>query len=481
MIYLNIFEPIIILVHDITFTCSPVDRVRFQQDREILERDGRFDPSDKPEWTVLLKPIELIRLIKRYHKCGNGFVCFFVIHLSYLAHITIKCAVHTFYTGSDRVMIEYFDTIYYPHLLGVFPKPYLFNNLFLALSLFFSSARFLAASRLIRGAIVNAKHYREIRMSQLNLAYLTSFNMPLRQWWIGLFEHSKHLEMINHDQKIREKHFSYNSNTEIQSRNLSNRDMRYQLNMVDFGDCYYWIGDTTRPKAKYKEWHFPTPLHRVPNNWTMAIVAGTVCGLFVGFISPLILCAGVLYLEFRSSLPAEDSPTLLEVAARFSPHLSRPLHVLRITELLAYSLLMLPHNFDAALLYTDIIHLVGRVGKLTCLMKKEKEFIRDSTRFRLALSSHSLNQLLMLNHRLQHEAKITRALYTEFIDLKIMHSLYINLVLVGSGICIAYIVSLKAAISTTAEVAVLSMLFVTSLIPIVSIVSFCAWAERTVS
>lgn len=491
----NLLEPIILMMHNIAFSFSPINKERFKLSRTIARKledpEVNFCVDDTNNWWVLLQPKKLIRLIKRYHLCGNLFIFLFTAHLLFLIHITIKCTIHTFFTGSNRELMEYFNKIYYPHLLGVFPKPYLFNNLFLALLLFVLSARLLAAARLIRGSIINSKRYKEIRISQVNMNHMTYFNVKLSYWLSSFSGPKKHLEQVKTDPEVRKAHFGYNRLVQLESINLSNRDLKFYLNLIDFDDCYEWVGELPPRKSKFDLWHGAKPYHRVPGHYAGAVAVACVAALTLLVTFPTIFGIGVLYVELRSSISTYEEPSLMQVLSQFQPHLSEPLNVLRFSELFACFLFTIPHNLDAGVLYIDVLHLASRSQKLIRIFKDELDLCRQNHIKEVELSSvhhcrpefNKTNLLLkhQLNERIIYEIKIARVLYSEYQDILSMHTLFINFLIIASGISMAYIISLLSAISTPAELVVLLVLFLAYLIPFVTVLIFCCWVERTVS
>lgn len=509
--YLNLFEFFVILIHDITFNCSPINNQRYISDYKLarskndkkesgsIERENT-NLNESQDWSVLLRPIELFKLIKRYHICGNVFIIYFITHLLYLFHVTIKCSVHTFITGSNLSKMEFFNSIYYPHLLGAFPRPYLFNNLFLALCLLYICIRFLAAIRLIRGSIINACVYKEIYISQINLSSVTLMNLSWRDWCNGFIKPFEHLEQVEKFPSVRQRHFSLDEQLRKLSVNLSDRDMKFQFNSVDFADCYHgWIDDIGETRERFKLWHHVEPPERIPSYWLIKLIILACFGLTILMICPLVFATGVLYLELRSSLPAESQPGLLEVLSRIIVHLANPLHVLRVSELFIFALLTLPHNIDAMLLYVDSVILVGRVRKVTQIMDNELTMLRNYN-ITICGSSQSGNLdfdrsdvalkcitrmpeeiVFAINERLLYEIRIVRVLYSEFTDVRRIHSDYVNIIIIGTGICMSYIISISSVISGPAEFFVLLTLFASCCAPFIGLIIACALIEQTVS
>lgn len=498
MIRFNIFEPCIVFIHILTFTCSPIDKERYW--REKMERDSSqssINPNrhTKSTWRTLLEPIELIRLIKRHHMCGNPFIIFLVSNILFQIHITIKCAVHALITGSDPIKMKYFNSIYYPHLLGAFPKPYLFNNLFLAMCSLFLGARLIAAHRLIKGSIVNADRYEDIKISSIDLAYLTKFYHTIDEWRTFISKPYEHLRLVERHGENFQAHFDFGTSGIVQTRSLemsSNWDKKFSLNMVDFNECYRWLETTLPCKSTYDNWLNAQPTHRVPSTWILILALLSMSGMILIIIGQSTLFLGIVYLELRSSIGwFNEEPTFTQVLSRYYVHLSEPLHILRILELFLYSLFVVPHNFDAAMLYIDTFHLSARGFKLARIIENEhspsiylsretsKHFEQTQPTFFFGQSFNS--DSTRSNQRLEYSIRILKVLYSEFLDLKSVHTPYINFVVIETSLCMSYIISLLLAIRSGAEYAVLAMLFTTCLVPFIGVLGSCAAIELMVS
>lgn len=506
-----LLEPLSIFIHHITFTCSPLSQKRFREERHVLKRKFRenqmenyWNPerrqSDKPDWGVLFRPLDLIRLIKRYHMCGNLFIVTSIVHLMLLFHITIKCAIHTFITGSNQEKLEYSNSIYYPHLLGAFPKPYLFNNLFLALSLLLLSTRLLAARQLIRGAIINANRYKEIKISQLNLTGLTKFYLTPKQWLKFLTEPYKHLNQVKTEPRVYWAHYKLNESIHDNHENSpSTRDLKFCYNVVDFNDCYEWLGNLPPRKKKYQDWQSAKPVHRLPSTWLTAAMLVGLTTLGTAVLFPTFLATGVLILELRSSLSSDAKPTIFGVIARYDVHLSEPLHIVRISELVTFALLLVPHNFGASMLYVDTWILAARIRKLVRILYDELEFVTQTAILELGKQTmmtpsnqtkydyfekkdnDNLSTKRNFNARIRQEITVMRILCLEFYDIKAQHQPYVNFLILGTGICMSYIITLSTTVTSLGELSVLLSLFVSCFFLNSGVLACCVYLERLVS
>lgn len=85
------------------------------------------------------------------------------------------------------------------------------------------------------------------------------------------------------------------------------------------------------------------------------------------------------------------------------------------------------------------------------------------------------------NNRVLRLIKLSNLLYYEFIDLRSRHSLYLNLLFVGNGISSSYMLTLMSIVRDPVQLLLIFLALLTSLLPILVILVFCAILERRVS
>lgn len=535
----NPYESFLLIIHKVSFACSPIDKHRF-----LEELRGRMQQSQLAKnvtreatlkelhdyqtksldywWSKLAHPIELAFLIKRYHLVGYGFFLIFFGHLLILFHFTIKSFIHTFYTGRDVEKIKYFNTIYYPHLAGVLPEPYLFNNLFFALCVYYLSVRLLSAYHLIRNSIINSESYKEITMTQINYPVLTLCNLTLEQW-IGLFWH-----VWSHDREARkhpaawDAHLSFEPFVQDQLDKLSRKDLMFHLNMVDFEECYknFNVWDPRARKKRYQSWHCAPPVMRISTSLMGPSLVVTVVGITGALFALAFIIFGMIYIELRNAFQPNQEPSIGEVFGKWRIHLCDPLHLLRLLELFMLGVLQLPQQYDCIMAVIDKTILTSRANKLNLVMERELRLCNDWQSFNKQCSTclkngadsrglanqadkskkhgrqylnaaqnqsfesvctnkqHRVAEAAELNRNIQRHVRLISLVYSEFLNTKRTHSALLNFVVVGNGIVMTYTMSLFFTVSGAPQLVILSVCFVAALVPAMDALISCALIER---
>lgn len=143
MFKFNIFEFYIFMLHKVLWSATPIDSKRFRtefdeqnlasdtianlgalSDQQNCKQDYvmRDEESSILIW-ALCNPLRTLGLIRKHHMVGNLALFLHICYLLLLTHLFVKSLVHTFITGSDREMVAYFESIYYPHLAGLSTEP----------------------------------------------------------------------------------------------------------------------------------------------------------------------------------------------------------------------------------------------------------------------------------------------------------------------------------------------------------------------
>lgn len=536
---INPYESFLVIIHKVSFACSPIDSHRFLEELRDRIQQSQMPKSVTREstlkelldyqsksldywWKKLAHPMELAFLIKRYHLVGYWFFLFFFGHFLILLHFTIKSFIHTFYTGRDLEKIKYFNTIYYPHLAGLLPEPYLFNNLFLALCVYYLSVRLLSAYHLVRNSIINSESYKEITMTQINYTVLTLFNLTLEQW-IELFWHA-----WNHEKEVRkhpvawDAHLSFDTSVQNQLDKLSRKDLMFHLNMVDFEECYKDLNlwDPRRRKKRYQSWHCAPPVMRISTGVVVPSLVITVVGITGALIAVAFILVGMIYIELKNAFRPDQEPSIGEVFGKWRTHLCEPLHLLRLIELSMLAFLQLPQQYDCIMAILDKTILTARANKLNQVLtrdlqicdgwqlfnqqcpicfkngadpkwftsqayssKKQGRQYLDYSRNKLFESvctnkQHRMLDTAELNLNIQHHVRLISLIYSEFLNTKKAHSALLNFVIVGNGIVMTYTMSLLFTVSGAAQLVILGVCFIASLVPAMDELIFCALIER---
>lgn len=96
----------------------------------------------------------------------------------------------------------------------------------------------------------------------------------------------------------------------------------------------------------------------------------------------------------------------------------------------------------------------------------------------------SSTQRRELNKRVGHLTKLVGLIYKEFTSIKETHTQYLNILVLFSFICLSYSLSLVLKFTATGsipELIILTSLVISTLIPMIGTLLFCAGVERAVS
>lgn len=500
-----------------------ISHAKFEKE---LKNIGSNDDFSYLLW-ALMHPIETMNLIKKYHMVGNAFIAMFLIHILLVTHLTIKSIIYAFFANSNQVLHKYLTDIYYPHTAGVFREPKLFNNLILILCLLTMCVRLCSAYNLIKNSIINCgETYKEVRMSQVNFSNLSIYELTLFDWIEFLIYSRQHDKEVECDPIVARAHFKFEKLNKIKLDFLNQKESLYYYNLFDFEECYsdFIMFDPNKRNDKYSDWHCPIPGPRVSVGQLRSMIFVIMLIELTTFLTLACSLLGCVYLELRSILPLDneiDQTTTLLFTSK--EHLFELKHLIRMFELFTFILLQLPLHYDSGLIYLDATILLSRLSKLSKIFQYDliydteerevfMETLEKSSNLNSRVSYVHLNDIFLedlnypptvkenndankddnnreenddtfedLNTKVQHNVKLTKLLYLEFVDLKRVHTTYLNLLIIVNGLTVSYIISIIFKINNTAELIILGAIIFSCLAPTLNTLFVCAMIERKVS
>lgn len=528
MFKFNIFAPGSFMWHKVTLSCSPIDRDRYEAElRERIDNTSYNHPNsisksnkiptnrclvdikitNQPHMTIfwaILHPLRVIQLIKKYHLVGNTVVICYLTQIIMLLHLAVKMIIHTIITGTNRDTVAYFDSIYYPILTSNSNQPTLFNNLLTGMSIFCLSIRLRSFYKLIRNSILNAIQYEELSVTQLNLAYYSTFNLNIHEWLeLWNFE-TKHKRFIESSHKRFINHLELNQSAMKQSTRLPLKDSMYYVNLLDYDECYASsvLKDTKRRQKLCKSWHVATPIDRLSLSGIKVMILTAVIGNVVVLFGFQIAIVALMYLEFSNKFSHKNNSGLSQTVNIVSTHFQKLSNLIRIVELLAITTSQILQIFDSIVIISDIHILKSRIEKLTKIFEvelKKVRFIQDerngylkTTDYsklhqpitslpRVSVSFQDINENVRnINVKTRYNAKLVRLIYLEFLNIKQNHSQLLDMIVIGNGICMSYALTLLFAFKTYADIILVLMTFASCLSPTVTALLYCAMLERKV-
>lgn len=523
----NLFYPYLLIMSKVSLYNPPINHERFEREfknrlklklkREEKSTNVHFtDPevsiNDSIEnrllW-VVSNPTKTFKLFRDYCMLSNLELTLHLLYTLVLFHLFLKTVIYTLIVGDDREKSKYLDSIYYPQIGSASKRNFSFNYLLLFASFWYFFGKLIRLSRIINISINNADEYKGIRAGQLNLAYLATFNLTLKEW-ISLWKHiNTHERCVHSDEAIRLNHLEPNRLLQRNLITLSDRDAIFYLNPIDFEKCYEdsVLCNHFKPVQRFKAWHLAWPVCRISPCGLKEVLIVTLTGglaVFSGYISAII---GVLYLELRSEF--NYPPSIGELIYAIPFHWGQLLVWVRSIESILVVSSQCLYVYDTAQALLDVYTITNRAHKLVQIFKthletalkilnqnlnnpsraaddetgRDQSFIYSWRDFELLdYWSEQANELYSeYNKRVRDDISTTRFLYHEFLSVKEHHTPFLNIYIIVGGITASYSISILLSNSISIENGITTASLMSSLIPIFCILLYCARMEREVS
>lgn len=528
---INFYEPFVFMAHCVSFTVTPVNSERFKaeyEDRkrkssknfrvssgnylEVRDEIDRYNKSELDFWWIFTHPTDAMKMFKEYHMTSYKAMFFYAIHTLICLHLTVKSILHSFLTGADQEKIKYFDSLYYPYLAGASYEPIFLNNVFLAISLSALIFRLRCAFLVMRNALINSDHYDDIQISQVNFSSITASSLYLSEWFSFWKNAGKHNRIVDQNPKLREKYTKFKLKLK-QIERLPLIDSMYYINLFDYEEHYEqfdrlgYFQDENRPQ-RYKLWHCAQHYARVSTNIArFALITLLLC-MIILLITVTVSVFGMTYLELRSSYPRYYQVSILEVFSNWRKHFSNFSHIVRFFELIVLVFIQIPTQFDAAVVFFDSTILILKTRRLIDNYRYDFDYCRLQSHIRnIYIHLNQSNRLSEdnpetpihisyrgsivnkatnkeskeLNIRIRYLTQLSALVYLEFLNIKKAHTNYLNLLVIVCFVSLSYSLSLILILRSTAELTILAAIVVFLLVPMTSILVFCAAVERSVS
>lgn len=506
------------MLHKISFACSPIDKYRIENQflesnldtdrnrKSPINRRKKIIPTPQNEnyvlWT-LRHPSLALCLIKRHHMVGDAVIISHVVASLLLLHLLLKFIIFI-RVGDDKATLDYLKSVYYPHLAHYSPKPHNFNSSLLGFVILYICFRIRNVCRLIEQSIINAHSYQELHVPQLTLAYMSTFNFTPSQW-LEFWKHaSNHRRAIKNDAEKYKDHLKFNQ--QIHSQVLDIQHSKYTIyyyNSIDFEECYADLEFMRRPERQSKNeraWHTAYPIDRQSLSDLQYIVPITLMVSFSVFFGLLICLMMMLYRDLGTDYPEEYSPSLLDYIRNAPTFFSSIAHIIKILELNFFYACIIPQIYESIKVATDVFVTDSRANKVIDIFHehlkycrereqdlfkiiKAKELITEQNMFshyQRAITELNSN-FRLLNKRISQDINLTKSIYTEFLNVREYHSTFLNLLILGSGVCIPLIVSNAIYVIEWPELTVMSLSLISCTVPMLVNLLFCARIENTVS
>lgn len=523
---ININSGLVFLAHTFTYSVSPVIKDLVELDRQNEEQMYRQSKRNLPYESLtypvedieedrlshyLTRPTKLIKLIKRYHGVGNLFFFVAFSHTCLLTYLGSKAFFQALIIGSDKELASYYSSLWYPRLFDSYPNPESFYNLCFLYLAYYVTFRFLCIHRLIKYSILNRNGYKHITVSQSNLSIAGLYNWTLRNWILFVKKTYNHLNLCAADNQVKRDHLSFDTVDKDKLTRSTKRELIYYSNPIDFSKCYGELRNEMIPflaNSWSKHWYYPNyncrhDLADAGRFFTLQTFGGAALLAIVP-----IVCLATLVFEMGRFLPNAEQATIGEIIAVFPEFITNLSAVIKYVDVLLAILVQIPNHVEAGRIYWDVIVMVSRTRKVHealsedldfCLSRarqyKQIEIARDllfdgqresesllyEQYDKFVYDSVNRTEKKKLNDMLEMHIRLAQILIIEFLDLKSTHTLYLNLLFVGNGLCISVCISLILLDKSFIVTLVLGGLALSCFVPIVGIIYSCVKCELNVS
>lgn len=481
--------------------------------------DHNIDREDSESWySYLSKPLELVQVVKRYHSGGNLCIISMLIQIVLLLYLITKCLFHQIYTGHNQEAADYYDQHYFPRMYHSVPSSHDMYGLLTFECIYILIVRLLLIVRLINRSIINRNRYKEIEMSQLNGTFMTSMKWPLRDW-IRVFYLGR-----QHKKNCRIRELNKQSVDDVEDKPEGANEKRGHLNCkpldkslctgrskflcyanpIDFSKCYEDYGLILN-NNHHPDWYYPRCNCRID----LYEFGWLVLMLSIGWISTI----GVTLLAITNSIIIEStvmSPngfqTTPEALKQVPDLLSSPNHLIRLLDDIALIALSLPHQIEAAVLFLNVTALLSRIRKLNerlqedlnlCihLMEIDKPSRSDESRasdidldgiLKQVFIDHTEQDSLStaqkdsLNKSLESSMLIAKTINDEFRMLSKSQTIYLDILLILGGFCVAMQVSFLFSTGSAPAKFVVLLSIIPTAVPVLTSSVLCMAVESRV-
>lgn len=523
----NYYSLVIFLAHKISFSCSPLltelvelDRknekascICHRSDSHLVQRQkSNCDRDEDNILHYLMRPRTLITLIKRYHGVGWDFLFLASIHFLLLMYLGTKAFFSLLTVGNDPEWSKYCSRSWFPRMLESYPNPESFNNLCIMYLLYYVSLRGLCTYRLVKYAIVNRNGYKDITISQVNFTVAAVHHWKMQDWLDYVRTAVSHRKLCSSDNEARKLHLSFGEECNDIMMRSGKREVMYYNNVIDFTKCYGDLRDKFGSKhlsSWASNWHVAQPACRQDVEDAGRLFILQVIG-FSALLTALIVLGIVFFFYEASRLtPNPDESTILETLEVFPDFVMNFSHFIRYLDIMLVLIVQFPNHIEAGLIYWDMTVMISRTRKVCDAISEDLNFCAKKAREYKNSDNHSTMKRYncftvspvqqqddtniheydnldtsakeLLNEEIEVHIRLASVLNLEFDDLKRTHTLYLNLLFVGSGFCISICLSLLLVSKSSIVSFLMAGLAISCFIPLFGMVFFCVRAELAVS
>lgn len=487
--------------------CAPINRDRFKKEfkRRYLNNQTSTGEKSCPTKTKALSfggkislsyLIKVYKCVKSYYMLNNLNMILQIFYSLVLFHIFLKSIINIIIIGSDKQMIQFFDSIYYPKFFGFSSRAHIFDYTVLGFSFFFIFVRLMRMRNVINMSLMNANEYIELKVGQINITYFASFHLSLSDW-IKFWKYAcKHKCCADSNYETDVSHLVFNKLVHQTLSKLAQRDAMFYVNPIDFDKCYAnsILPDDKERVKRYNSWHFAFPINRISFSGMRLIFLFNIFGLSVLTGGFALTVFGLVYLETRSEFPDDYSPSIIELIKVIPYHWSNLVSWIRLFEGTVISGAQILNIYDLTCACLDLHITTTRVHKIVRIFEKHTKYSRYQAEIHIRVSNSNLerqNECVIndpsydyysgFNNQVRHDISLIRLVYNEFINAKRYNTGFLSVSVLGEAVGVAYMIPVLLVQSKSIENYILFAALLSSVIPIVLVLFYCARVERMVS
>lgn len=452
---------------------------------------------------LISNPCRLAKMVKQYQMAGNSFLAFVILFTLVLIHNNLKIAIHLIWVGPDPKRLQFAEDIYYASLTGSSTKPAYWNFIYFSNISLNTIVWFQCLYELLRESIINETNYKSISVSQLNLAYLASFQAePLSgvNNMAKLVKSRNQLNVSPFDRTDAIINYNYEEQLKISEYWFENVELKIfiaNFNIIDFSKSYEHLWNIVLPKSQskdrnnnsietfnkpYPQFHLSKPRHRMDIDHMLVGIGLIHFILSIQFVGLSMYIILINLME----LSVFKNPIDLWIPSKLCK-LLRITTIIRNFELITNGIATVRLNYIFMLLIWDSLILISRVKRVSSIALNQVETIRNydfpvSLKIKMNIdvySDHKSN-----NHQckqMRYILLMARVVVCEFNDLKRRYTKYINILLVGYSICLPQCLATLIVENTLTEKGILTIFTTCILLPLIFLIVCSAILELSVS
>lgn len=458
-------------------------------------------------WLLISDPRRLARMVKRHHMSGDSFIVFVILFTLALIHNNLKIAIHLIWVGYDPKRLQFTHDIYYASLTGSSINPAYWNMIYFSNITLNTVVWFRCLYDLLCESIINETNYKSISISQLNLAYLASFQAEPLSGVRNIARACKYRNQLAHKHRHHidaNTCINYEKQLKISDYWIEHVELKTfiaNFNIIDFSESHKHLWsiyarskttpnpDTMTLIEPDPRWHMAEPRHRMDIG---PMLSGIVLIHFILCIQIWGLAMYIILINLMEIYESERNTDDLWIPSRFCK-LLRIRTIIRNVELIINAIATLRLHFIFFLLIWDSLILISRIKKVTSIAFDKVESIRcldHPVSWKMKMNKEIYYEHKRGNHQFKetkHDRQMryillmSRVVYCEFNDLKRRHTKFINILLVGYSICLPQCLATLIVENTFVEKNILALFTLGVCLPLIFLLVFSAILELSVS